>query len=94
MGVTLSIEKLDGTEHPDWNPERFVGDREIADYLENKWPYTRANETDLWEYLRPDKLDELIRTTTIANNFPYPQRFMHLVQILRDNPDYWLDISR
>lgn len=93
MGLTISIDKLNGNKHPEWDPDRIVGDKDIADFLEYAWPNERADQDINWDYFRPKNLDKLL-AHKILKQFPYPDRFKKIITILKNNPDYWLYISR
>lgn len=99
MGINICIEKLDGTEHPDWDCARYVGDRDFMEWMRGL-PYTRAGKVptgehddldDNWHYFRPDDIDAW--EARLPQDRCNPDRFLTMFKILRENPDYWIYLS-
>lgn len=92
MGVNLHIYRADGTEHPDWETGRLVGDSDIA-RLVPTLPCTiiRDDPSDKPDY-RPSDFAAW-RAAAAAREWPNPGRFEQLIDILELEPDARLSIS-
>lgn len=95
MGVNISLRKLDGTQHPEWDSSRYSGDREVMEVIEANGGTISSNPTfDPWRdpdpMFRPGDFDALAKAQWPEEN---PERWALLQRTLRDEPDYWLDVS-
>jgi hypothetical protein len=91
MGLNILLQKLDGTRHPDWDDNRFSGDREILEILiaagiEDEPGYDPWKKGDA-PLFRPINHDALDAATWPPFN---EERWAQLRRILREEPDYWL----
>lgn len=97
MGVNVTLEKLDGTKHPDWDDARYSGDRELVTIMAENGgilQHPAPDDFNPWiddtMHFRPADFDALARA-------PWPdfnqERWAQFQRILRDEPDYWVYVS-
>ena len=93
MGIHISIINANYKEHPDWDWMRYAGDRVF-----DSWCYTLPKEympgND--ECFRPADFDEWQKQLA-DKDFGLGSdnhRYEKLLKILRDNPEYYISISR
>lgn len=87
MGVYLCVQKLDGTDHPDWQ-WGMAGDRHLArlidgpgiQYVEDEWH--RPIDFERFENMSETIEDDWVRS-----------RFDTLLRLLKAEPDYWIYVS-
>ena len=83
MGVHISIQKTDGTNHPTWDDLRMTDDRENASILANdslQWPSGKSVWEDDWFLLRPTETTKFVG-----------ERGREMAEILKD-PEWWVHL--
>lgn len=95
MGINIIV--ADGyTEHPEWDDARYAGDRDIA-VLVATLPHesrTRKGTLDFEgerEY-RPSDFTAW-RIAAADREWPNPGRFEHLIDLLENDPEFWIYLS-
>lgn len=93
MGINLSIvnDAVKPRDHPEWDWYRHSGDREVANYIGSlpdtiKHPggfYYRPSDNRLSDHTFGPELFQVA-------GYRNADRWLILIRILRDNPDYWM----
>lgn len=88
MGINISLYK-GNREHPDWDSARYSGDRDFAGMLD-KLPHVRRGDEFEGEYLYRPSDFAAWRREIAARDWPNPGRFERMVDLLEQDPDYWI----
>ncbi len=95
MGLNICVQRPDHTgDHPRWNWTRMVGDREFAKLVSKLPKVTKGPNGygDDWIFIRP--ADFQARRDAIAKvEWPNEGRFESLLDILENEPEYWIYFS-
>jgi hypothetical protein len=92
MGVHIKVEKLDYTEHPTWDWIRHAGDRDFPAFVSLLPAVKHWVDPDDAPHMRPADIATW-RAALAAREWPNPGRFEQLLDILEQEPDYWLYFS-
>lgn len=85
MGLNICFVK--GFEdHPEWDNLRQGSDRAFPNIID--WEKVESLD-GFAECFRPTNIDEL-RTKVNETDWPSKERYLHLLQLIEENPDYWL----
>jgi hypothetical protein len=91
MGINICVYGPDSKDHPDWDSIRYAGDRDFLTLMATLPQIKRGNPMDDLQ-IRPADFVAW-RQAIAAKEWPNPGRFEHLLNLLENNPDYWISIS-
>lgn len=89
MGLHISCLK-NNDDHPNWDFLRQGHDSEFADLIDFDKKYYK-NENEKYEW-RPTNISEL-RHKVEQSGWKNKERYLHLLDILEQDPDVWLYFS-
>jgi hypothetical protein len=90
VGLNIVVQTLSGGEHPTWDVVRRGPDRDIADIVKSLPSIEREDfEGDVM--LRPADFEDWRAATPV--NEEARDRYLELLCILEDHPQYWVHLS-
>jgi hypothetical protein len=90
MGIHIFLLKESSADHPDWDSLRQINDRNFAGLID--YEQVDINPDDEEEF-RPGDLDKLVDRVN-RTDWCNKERYLHLIDLLEKNDEYWLYFSR
>lgn len=88
MGLNIAIQK-NGVDHPEWDSSRFAGDREFPSFMRGLPQIVKTSLGSEDPEYRPGDFAAW-RAAIASREWPNPGRFEKMMDLLEQNPDYWL----
>jgi len=95
MGININFRRWHPhSDHPEWDSLRYGGDKEFPDFCRDLPQINHPDIKEMSDYydeypFRPDDF-KLWRMAIRKSKLPFRARFLKLMSLCEQNPDYWI----